>query len=222
MKYKKEQRTDTILRKAMSDAVAEGSDITIILDLNSRNDADDAVSLIRAATIQGNRFAGGWIKPRKGDGRIGCLALDRSSLDKLNGSNERLDDFIKGMLSSSDYRKQLYKELIEGPSKKKEAKRIETNPLLIWRNIRRGHPLKFYGSLGLLSVLCAMVTGFVTVDYFYKNQTLFYPTAFGTVFLAMVGGFLLVTGIFFNAMCMVEESIKAMKKWERAKEDFRW
>jgi hypothetical protein len=82
--------------------------------------------------------------------------------------------------------------------------------------------MKFYGSLGLISVMGAMATGFYTVDYFYRNQNLYYPTAFGAALLIMIGGFLLVAGLMLNAMNVVEDRVRAMKKWESASEDFRW
>jgi len=221
-KYSKVQDLDVLMGKALGDAIGSDRDINIFLDLSGENDADDAISLVRAAIIQGPNFAGGWINPRNENGKIGCLALDRKNLEIMNVSKTDLDAFIERMLSSNDYRKNMYKEIVKKRSKMKERGRQSFNPHAIMRNLRRNHPLKFYGGLGLLSVIGAMATGFYTVDYFYKNQNLYYPTAFGAALLIMIGGFLLVAGLMLNAMNVVEERVRAMKKWESASEDFRW
>ncbi len=221
-KYSKVQRLDAIMRKAIEDAMCSDRDVNIFLDLSGENDADDAISLVRAAAIQGPNFAGGWINPRNENGRIGCLALDRKNLELMNGSKTDFEAFIEKMLSSNEYRKNMYKEMVKKRSKMKEKARPRFNPHVFIRNLRRQHPMKFYGSLGLISIVGAMATGFYTVDYFYENQNLYYPTAFGAALLIMIGGFMLVAGLMLNAMNVVEESIKAMKKWESASEDFRW
>jgi glycosyltransferase involved in cell wall biosynthesis len=221
-KYSKVQRMNVLMGKAIKDAIGSDRDVNIFLDLSGENDADDAISLVRAAAIQGPNFAGGWINPRNENGKIGCLALDRKNLVLLSGPETDLDSFIEKMLSSNDYRKNMYREIVKKRSKMKEGSKQRFNPHAFIRNLRRNHPMKFYGSLGLISMVGAMATGFYTVDYFYKNQNLYYPTAFGTALLIMIGGFMLVAGLMLNAMNVVEERVKAMKKWESASEDFRW
>lgn len=221
-KYSKVQRLDAIMGKAIEDAMGSNRDVNIFLDLSGENDADDAISLVRAAWVQGPNFAGGWINPRNENGKIGCLALDRKNLELMSGSKTDFEAFIEKMLSSNDYRKDMYKEIVKKRSKMKERDRQRFIPHVFIRNLRRNHPMKFYGGLGLISVVGAMATGFYTVDYFYKNQNLYYPTAFGAALLIMIGGFMLVAGLMLNAMNVVEDRVRAMKKWESASEDFRW
>jgi hypothetical protein len=221
-KFSRRKRVELIMENAIEDAKRNGSNVNLFLDLSGDNDADDVISLVRASDIQGSLFAGGWINPRNINGRIGCLALDRNNLLILSESKGDLEAFIEKMLSSKEYRKNMYKEIVEKRTKMKGALRRKFDPRFILRAFRRSHPLTFYGSFGLISVLGAMATGFYTVDYFYKNQNLYYPTAFTAVLLTMIGGFFLVAGLILNAMNVVEERVRAIKKWESASEEFRW
>ena len=68
----------------------------------------------------------------------------------------------------------------------------------------------------MIVLLFSLGSGFYTVDYFYKNQSLYYPTTFVTVILVMIAGFLLVAGLMLNALNMLVEKVRASKKWEKA------
>ena len=181
------------------------------------NTAHDVISLIKAAMVKKRSFASGYIIPEHGEDTIGCLAMSQANLKNLLRKGEDAQNFILEMERSSDFEQTMFVEDIEVFSKKKVRRtKKRFRPLRWFRNLRRQHPMKFYGTLGILTLLMSLVTGFATVDYFYRHLYLNYAYAFTTVFLVIVSGFLMVAGMMLNALQLMVERLRSIRKWERS------
>ena len=217
VRYKYHHERSMIFKRAIEEASKVESRITVLLDTLGENTAEDAVSLANAALKKGKKFAYGYVEPDKGENTIGCLALDRNNILKLREKEEDIELILLEIAHSQDLRQTRFTESIDLVTKrKKEEKKEKKSFFEMFRVIRRQHPLKFYGALGVLTLIGALFFGFYTVDYFYRNQHLNYFPAFATVFLVMVSGFLMVAGLMLNALNLMVERIRALKKWEKA------
>lgn len=223
IRFKHRAERPKVIEKAVEAGIERKHAITVFLDRMGGNNADDAISLVSAALERGKDFASGYVVPTKGEDTIGCLALDHAQLKKLSDRGEEVSSFLLGMARKQNLNKVVFNEAVEVVSKKKKGEK-NGNGGNLWQrftDLRRGHPLKFYGGLGVLTLLASLGFGFYTVDYFYKNQGLFYPTAFGTVLLVMIAGFLLVAGLMLNALTVMVNRIQSVKKWEKANQERR-
>lgn len=217
VRYKHHHERSMIFKRAVEEASKIRSRITVLLDTLGENTAEDAVSLANVALKKGKKFAYGYVEPDKGEDTIGCLALDRNNVMKLKEKEEDIEMILLEIAHSQDLRKTRFTESIEMVTKRKlEEKKEKVGFVETFRMIRRQHPLKFYGVLGVISLVGALISGFYTVDYFYRNQHLSYLPAFLTVLLVMISGFLMVAGLMLNALNLMVERIKALKKWEKA------
>jgi glycosyltransferase involved in cell wall biosynthesis len=222
VKYTRTQPRERIVHKAVEVCLQNDRPISIILDTEGGNTADDAISLHKAAIRMKDRFVTGWIVPVHGSKNIGCLALDRDSLRGMYDKGPDIYAYLQEKLRSKEFMKTNVTEEISGISKLKRSSGQRVRNLREWfRDLRRVHALKFYGGIGVLVVIVALASGFYTVDYFYRNQNLYYPTAFLTVALTMIGGFLMVAGMMLNAMNVMVSRIRSEKKWERASREIR-
>lgn len=220
IKYQKRRDREIIISKGVTLGVEKGHELTVILDRMGGNNAEDVLSLINAAVEQGREFASGYVVPFSGEDTIGCLALDRNQLKKLGSRGEEVSSYLLDLGRRENLREVVFNEDVMEISKKKEKKRGKRRSFRTRIvNFRRNHPLKFYGSMGLLVLMFALGFGFYTVDYFYTHQHLYYPTAFSTVLFIMIAGFLLVAGLMLNALNVLVEKIRTTRKWEREKKN---
>jgi hypothetical protein len=168
------------------------------------------------------RFDSGWIVPLRGSKTIGCLALNKKSLSHLYKHGRDVHAYLQQKLRTPELVKTKYQEDVRGITKlKAKSEKRFRNGLEMLRHFRRRHSLKFYGGLGLIVVAFAITSGFYTVDYFYKHHNLYYPSAFLTVGLTMIGGFLMVAGLILNAMNVMVGKINSVKRWEKASREIR-
>ncbi|RLF66599.1 MAG: hypothetical protein DRN57_06810 [Thermoplasmata archaeon] len=218
-RYKHRVDRSIVMRKAVDIGLERGSDITIILDRMGGNLPEEAVSLVKAALRSEKGFASGYIVPERGEDTLGCLAFDLKHLRELKSTHEDVSEYLLSLSRKERLNKVTFNESMHIVSKKKERMNGKRRPLWVrFRNFRRNHPLKFYGSLGLITLLNAIGSGFYTINYFYINQNLYYPTAFLTVLLVMIAGFLLVAGIMLNALNLIVEKVHMTKRWEKETE----
>ena len=217
IRYRTRHQRSLIIGKAIDIALKVNPLMTILLDLLGGNTAEDAVSLARVSLEKGDRFAFGYVVPETGDDTIGCLALDRKSLNELSEKGEDIQNILLEIAHSRALKTTTFTETMNVVSKRKKRKRSrERSNFERLKNFRRNNPMKFFGSLGIITLLGAVTTGFYTVDYFYNHHHLFYPTSFLTVILVMISGFLMVAGLMMNALNVMVERIRSVKKWEKA------
>jgi glycosyltransferase involved in cell wall biosynthesis len=223
VRFKQRVGREKVIQKAVEVGIEKKHAITVFLDRMGGNYAEDAISLVSAALESGKDFASGYVVPTKGEDTIGCLALDHAQLKKLSERGEEVSSFLLEMARKQNLNKVVFNESVEVVSKKKKGEK-NGNGGSFWQKfteLRRGHPLKFYGGLGILTLLASLGSGFYTVDYFYKHQNLYYPTAFATALMVMIAGFLLVAGLMLNALTVMVNRIKSVKKWESANKERR-
>jgi len=219
IRYKQRKDREVVINKAVGLAVEKGHELTVILDRMGGLYAEDALALINAAVEKGKEFATAYVVPTKGEKTIGCLAVDRNQLLKLKDRGEEVSSYLLSLSGKEKLKKVTFRENVSFVTKKKQKNNNGKKPILIrLRDFRRNHPLKFYGSLGLMVLLNAIGFGMYTIDHFYHHRNLYYPTSFATVFLVMVAGFLLVSGLMLNALTVMLEKVKATKKWEKEKQ----
>jgi len=206
-----------IVEKALSFGKKERMNTLIILDLTGGNDAEDGISLIKKSQEEGSRFASAYIHPPKGDGAVGCWAIDRGLLNVMNGDGVyKVEDKLFELASEEDLEMLAIRERSGRKRKKQKTslfKGIPTDPFKAMTALVRYHPLSFYGSLGATSLFGAVLSGVATLQYFYKHNELSYFPAFVTVTLVMIGGFLFVAGLILNAFNVLVEKIEAIRRW---------
>ncbi|MBN1390763.1 MAG: hypothetical protein JXA22_09000 [Candidatus Thermoplasmatota archaeon] len=217
VRYNTRHGRSVIFKRAVLEAQRTGSRITIILDLLGENTAEDAVMLAEEALAKGEEFQVEYVRPGKGNETVGCIALDRESVDMLARREEDVRDIFLEMAKSRGIVSERFIGSMETVARmRKEEKRIRNRPLIrLWKMVNN-NPLKFYGGSGMIIFLVAMANGFYTINYFYIHQNLYYPTAFITVLLVMISGFLMVAGVMLNAMKIMVERVRALKTWERS------
>ncbi|RLF65677.1 MAG: hypothetical protein DRN57_08630 [Thermoplasmata archaeon] len=190
----------------------------IILDLQSGNTADDAISLISRSLMEKSRFASAYIRPIRGRSGIGCWAIDRGILKQMGSDPETdIKEKILELASKEDLELWAVSEEVSFQSKKTRRNLFELfkrSPIEVLSGLIRYHPLLFYGISGLLVLSLAILSGFYTVDYFYKHNQLNYFPAFITMALIMIGGFLMVAGLILNAWNVLIERLNAVSKWK--------
>ena len=190
----------------------------IILDLQSGNTADDAISLISRSLMEKSRFASAYIRPIRGRSGIGCWAIDRGILKQM-GTDPEMDikEKILELASKEDLELWAISEEVSFQSKKTRRNLFELfkrSPIEVLGGLMRYHPLLFYGISGLFVLSLAILSGFYTVDYFYNHNQLNYFPAFITMALIMIGGFLMVAGLILNAWNVLIERLNAVSKWK--------
>lgn len=218
-KYPSRVDRNRIIKKGVSVGVDKNKDVTIILDLMGENSAEDVISLVKAALNKETEFASGYVLPESGIDTIGCLALDKVNLNLLAKKEDNIQEFLLNMARSRSMDSTMFTEQIEVFSKKKKQKKRKFRPGRWFKNFRRQHPLKFYGILGIITLISSLVFGFMSVDHFYKHQNVNYLYAVITVVLVMTSGFLLVAGMMLNALNMMVERVRSNKKWKKATEE---
>ncbi len=190
----------------------------IILDLQSGNTADDAISLISRSLMEKSRFASAYIRPIRGRSGIGCWAIDRGILKQMGSDPETdIKEKILELASKEDLELWAVSEEVSFQSKKTRRNLFELfkrSPIEVLSGLIRYHPLLFYGISGLLVLSLAILSGFYTVDYFYNHNQLNYFPAFITMALIMIGGFLMVAGLILNAWNVLIERLNAVSKWK--------
>lgn len=213
IRYKRVMSRSVVVNKAVEVALKEDRGLYVILDLMGGNTADDAISLLYAVMEKGDRFATGWISPKQGGDTIGCIALDRKNLEALSGRD--VQEYLLGLLRSRELEmSRKTEDVLEHGKMKRSSERFD--PVGVFRLMRRKHPLKFYGGIGMALMLLSIGSGFYTVDYFYENQNLYYPSAFLTVALVMIGGFMMVAGMMLNALTVITEKVRSERRWRRS------
>ena len=213
IRYKKVMPRSVVVNKAVEVALKEDRGLYVLLDLMGGNSADDAISLLYAVMEKGDRFATGWISPKLGGDTIGCIALDRKNLEALSGRD--VQEYLLGLLRSRELEmSRKTEDVLEHGKMKRNKDRFD--PVGVFRLMRRKHPLKFYGGIGMALMLLSIGSGFYTVDYFYENQNLYYPSAFLTVALVMIGGFMMVAGMMLNALTVITDKVRSERRWRRS------
>jgi hypothetical protein len=206
-----------IVKRALHLGRKSNSQTLVILDLTGGNDADDAISLISRSIKEDERFASAYIRPMKGNGAVGCWAIDKGLLGRIDGDVEMdVEKKLVELASNEQLEVFAINEKITLTSKRKRRKMFnlfKRSPLQTLAYIMKYHPLTFYGAVGMGILLTAIGSGFYTIDYFYKHNELNYFPAFLTVALVMIGGFFMVAGLMLNALNVLVERLEAMKKW---------
>lgn len=207
-----------IVKKTMRIGEDRRIDTLVILDVQGGNSADDAISLISRSVMEGPRFASAYIKPVKETEGIGCWAMDRGILDKMGkGSGDDIQQKMLELATKEDLELWAISEKVSFQSKKTRRNFFQLfkgSPINAMKGLVRYHPLTFYSVVGLVILSVAILSGFYTVDYFYKNGSLNYFPAFTTVTLIMIGGFMMVAGLILNAFNVLVERLEAMSKWK--------
>jgi glycosyltransferase involved in cell wall biosynthesis len=206
-----------IVEEVMETGIRNNINTLIILDVQGGNTADDAISLMARSIAEGQRFASAYIRPEKNMTGIGCWAIDKGILIKI-GKGEEMDiqKRILELASKQDLELWAISEEVSLQSKKNRRKLIrlfKRSPLEVLSGLVRYHPLSVYGFIGLLLLSLAILSGFYTVDYFYRNNELNYFPAFTTMALTMIGGFFMMAGLFLNTLNVLVERLEAMAKW---------
>ncbi len=206
-----------IVEEVMATGIKNNINTLIILDVQGGNTADDAISLMARSIAEGGRFASAYIRPEKGMTGIGCWAIDKGILVKI-GRGEEMDiqKRILELASKQDLELWAVSEEISLQSKKNRRnlfRMMKRSPLEVLIRMIRVHPLSVYGLIGLILLSLAILSGFYTVDFFYRNNELNYFPAFTTMALAMIGGFFMVAGLFLNTLNVLVERLEAMAKW---------
>ncbi len=216
-RYSRKQTKSVLMKKGIEYCIKNGRKINLFLDLEGGNDANDVISLADAALEKGEKFAIGFLLPAKKTDALGCIALDPNMLMQLSKKGEYIHDFIYDLFRSNKFEITNIQQEIAKPTKMKfKIKSRGRKMREIFINLRRQHPLKFYGGLGVAVFTTGLASGFYTVDYFYKNQNLYYPTAFLSASLILISGFLMVEGLMLNALTVLVERIKAARRWQEA------
>ena len=219
LRYSTRKEPEVVNRKAIDIGLEGEFDVLVILNLMGGNTAEDAISAVGQAVRQGARFASAYIAPELPGQEMGCLALDRKTLERLSGSGGgNLEEMLVSMASSSELQLRTIRERVEVHTKRRRSPMFSikgNRPRKLFRKWRREHPLKFYGGIGMFLLLFSLVTGFYTVDFFYKHQHLSYFPAFATVVLVMVGGFFMVAGLMLNALNVLVEKLESAVRWVR-------
>ncbi|MBN1389870.1 MAG: hypothetical protein JXA22_04415 [Candidatus Thermoplasmatota archaeon] len=206
-----------VVMKALDLGKKSNSHTIVILDLTGGNDVEDAVSLISKSIEEGERFASGYIRPLKGQGSIGCWAIDKDLIGMVGGEKKLdVENKLTELASKQDLEVLSIRERIPLSSKRKRQNLFsifKRSPLKTMSIIMKYHPLTFYGSVGMLILMVAIAAGFYTVEYFYDHGELSYFPAFTTVALVMIGGFFMVAGLMLNSLNVLVDQLEAMKKW---------
>ena len=204
-----------LLRKALEIGRKDEADIVVILDVDGGNTTDDVLTLVMIGIEKGDQFASAFVQPTVPGEEMGCWAFGKVFLKDLDPTKGGISDTLvaEAMKKKLDVRtidqknggslKRMSTPLIRIPKRR---------PLEMFRNLRRHHPLKFYGGIGLVFLLISLGAGFYTVDYFYINQHLAYIPAFLTVGFLMIGGFFMVAGLMLNALNVMIERLEAMRR----------
>ncbi len=206
-----------VIGKALDIGKRVNTDLFLILDVMGGNTADDALQLLDTVKEKGDDFASAYIVPGKGEDTVGCWAVDRKLIKRISATGN-LEDALFEMMKRNKLDYQKIKGKISTPPKRK--KRVmkwlpSMGPMELLRHVRRKHPLKFYGGIGMLILLSSLTTGFYSIGYFYTEQQLEYISAFLTVMLVMVGGFFLTAGLMLNSLRVLYERLEATVKWMR-------
>ncbi|MGA1821675.1 MAG: hypothetical protein ACMUIG_04035 [Thermoplasmatota archaeon] len=216
-RYKKTKRRKELVRKVLQLGKASKANTFIILDITGGNDAEDAISLIARSLVEGKRFASAYIHPPKDGGSLGCWAIDIDLLESMEGDPEfDIEKKLEEIADLADLELIAIDEKVSIQSKKQRRnflKMFKKSPIEMLSILVKYHPLMFYGSIGMFILLMSLISGFYTVDYFYKYNELNYFPAFTTVALMMIGGFFMVAGLMLNALNVLVEKLEAMKKW---------
>lgn len=206
-----------IVNKVMMIGAEKEINTLIILDLQGGNTADDAISLIARSVKEGARFASAYISPPKEKAGIGCWAIDKGIFRQMGrGSEMDIQKRIIELATKEDLELWAISEEISLQKKKNRKKVFELfkgSPANSFMGLVRYHPLTIYGLLGLLILSVASITGFYTVDYFYRNNDINFFPAFLTAGLVMLGGFFMVAGLILNIMNILVERLEAMSRW---------
>jgi glycosyltransferase involved in cell wall biosynthesis len=217
-KSKERKIKKDIVKKAMRIGEDKEINTLIILDVQGGNTADDAISLIARSIKEGERFASAYIKPVKDKVGIGCWAMDRGILDMMeSGSGTDIQSKMLELATKEDLELWAISEEVSFQSKKTRKnffKLFKGSPIDALSGLIKYHPLTFYSGIGLLVLSLAILSGFYTVDYFYRQNTLNYFPALTTVGLVMIGGFFMVAGLILNAFNVLVERLEAMSKWK--------
>ena len=217
IRFNRKVMKKNIVKKALEIGRREKKDTLIILDLSGGNDAEDAISLITRSITEGDRFASAYVFPPKGGNSIGCWAIDRGLLDMMDGGSiSNVESELVDVASREDLEVLSIKEMIETRSKKRNIsflKFLPRSPLGTITALVRYHPLLFYSMLGMATITSAFVGGLYTVNHFFKFGEVSYFPALITLFLFMIGGFMLVAGIILNALNVMVERLEAIKKF---------
>ena len=216
-RYRIRKRKVNIVKTALRIGRESKCNTLILLDLTGGNIADDAISLISRSIEEGERFASAYIHPVEEGGSIGCWAIDKGLLSKVGkGPEMDIEQRLQSLASMDNLELLAIDEKVSLQPKKKRYnifKVIWRSPLVSIPRIIKYHPLLFYGSIGMIILFLAMVSGVYTVDYFYREGELNYFPAFTTMALIMIGGFFMVAGIMLNALLVLVEKLEALKKW---------
>lgn len=215
--FKEDIEWSEVIKSTLTIAKESGYRTLVLLDLTGGNREDDAISLISRSIKEDERFASAYIRPSQNVGSIGCWAIDRGLLSVMGNELEvDIEQKLVNLASKEDLELLSIEEKISLNSKRKRRRMFRLfrrSPLETLSIIMRYHPLKFYGSIGMMMLLTAIGTGFYTIDFIYKNGELNYFPAFTTVALVMIGGFFMVAGLILNALNTLVEKLEAMKKW---------
>ncbi|MCU0799741.1 MAG: hypothetical protein MUC62_08745 [Candidatus Thermoplasmatota archaeon] len=206
-----------IVKEALTLGKEEGVRTLVILDLKGGNDAEDAISLISRSIKEEDLFASAYILPVSNTRGIGCWALDRGLLTKMDGDfGYDVEKKMMDLSSRGELEVENVSERFRLNSKKVRRNFIRSfwkYPTKTITYFFRSHPLTVFGGLGLFVLLVATGTGIYTIDYFYQYNTLNYFPAILTMALIMIGGFFMVAGLMLNALNVLVERVEAIKKW---------
>ena len=216
-RYKVRKTRKVLVETAFNLAKQRNLDILIILDLAGGNTSDDAISLMARGIDEGSRFASAYIQPRKGDGYLGCWALNSQILYEMGPDIDmNLRKYLLEYASSENMEVLAIDELFSVNSKKQRNNMFNLfrrSPLEMISALVKYHPLLFYGMIGMTFLLVAIFSGIITINWFYTHHELNYMMSFLTVALVMIGGFFMVAGLMLNALNIIIEKLEAMKSW---------
>ncbi len=210
-----------VIGNALDIGKSADTDLFLILDVMGGNTADDALQLLETVKEKGDDFASAYMVPDKGEDTVGCWAVDRKLIRRISTTGT-LEDALFDIMKRNKLDYQKIKGRISMPSKRKKKSFKwwpSMRPMELLVHVRRTHPLKFYGGIGMLILLSSIVTGFYTIEYFYRNLQLDYVSAFLTVMLVMVGGFFLTAGLMLNSLRILFERLEATVRWMRKESD---